>query len=57
VNERALTSIAVSGMGAGAMPGMAVGVGNNNDLGNPKPLVTAIALAAYLFPGQFPKGI
>lgn len=32
-------------------------LGNNNDLGNPKPLVTAIALAAYLFPGQFPKGI
>ncbi len=30
---------------------------NNNDLGQPKPLITAIALAAYLFPGQFPKGI
>lgn len=32
-------------------------LGNNNDLGQPKPLITAIALAAYLFPRQFPKGI
>lgn len=32
-------------------------IGNNNDLGQPKPLITAIALAAYLFPRQFPKGI
>lgn len=32
-------------------------LGNNNDLGQPKPLITAVALAAYLFPGQFPHGI
>ena len=32
-------------------------IGNNNDLGQPKPLITAIALAAYLFPSQFPNGI
>jgi D-alanyl-D-alanine carboxypeptidase len=32
-------------------------LGNNNDLGQPKPLLTAVALAAYLFPGQFPHGI
>ncbi len=30
---------------------------NNNDLGQPKPLIIAISLAAYLFPSQFPKGI
>jgi D-alanyl-D-alanine carboxypeptidase len=32
-------------------------LGNNNDLGQPKPLITAVALAAYLFPSQFPNGI
>ena len=32
-------------------------LGNNNDLGQPKPLITALALAAYLFPGQFPHGL
>ena len=32
-------------------------LGNNNDLGNPKPLITALAIAAYLFPQQFPRGL
>ncbi len=32
-------------------------LGNNNDLGQPKPLFTAIAIAAYLFPKQFPHGL
>jgi hypothetical protein len=32
-------------------------LGNNNDLGQPKPLTIAIAIAAYLFPKQFPNGI
>jgi D-alanyl-D-alanine carboxypeptidase len=32
-------------------------LGNNNDLGQPKPLLTAIAIAAYLFPKQFPHGL
>ncbi len=32
-------------------------LGNNNDLGAPKPLFTAMAIAAYLFPKQFPHGL
>jgi D-alanyl-D-alanine carboxypeptidase len=32
-------------------------LGNNNDLGQPKPLLIAIAIAAYLFPQQFPHGL
>lgn len=32
-------------------------IGNNNDLGNPTPLAPALAIAAYLFPKQFPKGL
>jgi D-alanyl-D-alanine carboxypeptidase len=32
-------------------------LGNNNDLGQPKPLITALAIAAYLFPAQFPAGL
>jgi D-alanyl-D-alanine carboxypeptidase len=32
-------------------------IGNNNDLGNPTPLAPALAIAAYLFPKQFPNGL
>ncbi len=32
-------------------------LGNNNDNGAPKPLITAVAIAAYLFPGHFPHGL
>ena len=32
-------------------------LGNNNDLGNPRPLNILIALSAYLFPRQFPHGV
>jgi D-alanyl-D-alanine carboxypeptidase len=30
---------------------------NNNDAGNPAPLIPAIAIADYLFPKQFPRGV
>jgi D-alanyl-D-alanine carboxypeptidase len=32
-------------------------LGNNNDLGAPKPLIMAVAIAAYLFPDRFPHGL
>jgi D-alanyl-D-alanine carboxypeptidase len=32
-------------------------LGNNNDLAQPKPLFTAIAIGYYLFHGQFPHGL
>ena len=32
-------------------------LGNNNDNGNPAPLFIGLALAAYLFPRQFPNGL
>jgi D-alanyl-D-alanine carboxypeptidase len=32
-------------------------LGNNNDLGQPKPVTIAVAIAAYLFPRQFPNGL
>jgi D-alanyl-D-alanine carboxypeptidase len=32
-------------------------IGNNNDLNAPAPLLPALAIAAYLFPKQFPNGL
>jgi D-alanyl-D-alanine carboxypeptidase len=32
-------------------------LGNNNDLGQPKPLLMALSIGYYLFPRQFPHGL
>jgi D-alanyl-D-alanine carboxypeptidase len=32
-------------------------LGNSNDLGQPKPLLMAVAIGYYLFPKQFPHGL
>lgn len=32
-------------------------LGNNNDFGSPVPLIPTVAIAAYLFPEQFPNGL